>query len=137
MNIPEFDYQVLRLTDRFYECYHPKDYPEIMGKRGRAYSCLLIETHFDFFIAIPFRTEIKHKYAFHFRKSKRFRDHHSGLDYTKMIIIKNPEFVETKEAEVDSDEYAEMRNKIYVIVKGALSYLEDYLLHQNGKMEVH
>ncbi|MCF2681346.1 hypothetical protein JQM69_11765 [Faecalicatena contorta] len=54
-----------------------------------------------------------------------------------MIIIKNPDFIETKEAEIDSDEYAEMRNKIYVIVKGALSYLEDYLLLQKENMEVH
>lgn len=133
MNIPEYDYQVLRLTEEFYEQYPPWKYPEIMSKQKRGYSCLLIETHYDFFICVPYRTEIQHKFAYHFKKSKRSREHRSGIDFTKMIIIKNPDFIDCREAEIDSDEYAETRKKIHIIVKGALAFLDDYILHHNGK----
>ena len=133
LSVPEYDYQVLRLTEKFYEEYPPWKYPEIMDKRKRGYSCLLIETHYDFFICIPYRTEIHHKYAYHFKNSKRSKRHHSGVDFTKMIIIKNPEFIDYKEAEIDPDEYAETRKKIYEIVKKALRFLDDYIMHNKGE----
>lgn len=91
MSVPEYDYQVLRMTEKFFDHYPELEYPEIMRKKLRSYSCLLIETHYEFFICIPYRTEIRHKYAYHFKKSKRSREHRSGLDFTKMIIIKNAE----------------------------------------------
>lgn len=87
MNVPVYDYQVLRLTEKFFENYPLVKYPEMMGKKKRGYSCLLIETYYEFFICIPYRTEIRHKYAYHFKKSKRSKEHRSGLDFTKMIII--------------------------------------------------
>lgn len=90
------------------------------GKKRRGYSCLLIETHYDFFICIPYRTGIRHKYAYHFKNSKRSKEHCSGLGFTKMIIIKDEEFIDNKETEIDADEYAETRKNIYQIVKGAL-----------------
>lgn len=133
MSVPEYDYQVLRMTEKFFDHYPELEYPEIMRKKLRSYSCLLIETHYKFFICIPYRTEIRHKYAYHFKKSKRSREHRSGLDFTKMIIIKNAEFIDNKEAEIDADEYAETRNKIYEIVKKALSFLDDYIMHHTGE----
>lgn len=133
MDIPEYDYQVLRLTEKFFEQYPPLQYPEMMIKQRRGYGCLLIETHYDFFICVPYRTEIRHKYAYHFKSSKRSKDHHSGIDFTKMIIIKDSEFIDNREAEIDSDEYAETRKKINIIVKGVLNYLDDYILHHKGK----
>lgn len=84
----EYVYQILNLTDRFYKDYSLKEYDELLQKDKRAYNCLLIETHFDYYICIPFRTEISHKYAYKFKYSLRSRRHNSGLDYTKMIIVK-------------------------------------------------
>lgn len=133
MNVPVYDYQVLRLTEKFFENYPLVKYPEMMGKKKRGYSCLLIETYYEFFICIPYRTEIRHKYAYHFKKSKRSKEHRSGLDFTKMIIIKKDEYIDSKEAEIDADEYAETRKNIYMIVKGALAFLEDYISHCSGE----
>ncbi|MED9972286.1 MAG: hypothetical protein UE790_06615, partial [Lachnospira sp.] len=48
-----------------------------MKKNQRAYNCLLFQTHYDFFICIPYRTEIHHPYAFHFSKTKRSKAHKS------------------------------------------------------------
>lgn len=133
MDVPVYDYQVLRLTEKFFDSYPASEYPEMMGKKKRGYSCLLIETHYDFFICIPYRTEIRHKYAYRFKNSKRSKEHRSGLDFTKMIIIKDEGFIDNKEAEIDADEYAETRKNIYQIVKGALIFLEDYIMHCIGK----
>ena len=58
-------------------------------KKERRYACLLIQSHYGYFICIPYRTEISHKYAYHFRKSSRSQKHRSGLDYTKIAIIKD------------------------------------------------
>ncbi len=63
LDLPDFDYQILRLTEKFLDDYPVQNYPELMGKRGRGYSCLLIQTYYDYFICIPYRTGIKHKYA--------------------------------------------------------------------------
>ncbi len=133
LDLPDFDYQILRLTEKFLDDYPVQNYPELMGKRGRGYSCLLIQTYYDYFICIPYRTEIKHKYAYHFKNSKRSKEHCSGLDYTKMIIIKNPQYISNTDAVIDRDEYKETRHGIYKIVKDALSFLEDYIMYHTGK----
>lgn len=40
-------------------------------------------------ICVPFRSNVNHKYAFHFKESKRYKKSKSELDYTKTIIIKD------------------------------------------------
>ena len=44
MNLPENDYQILRLTDEFYRAYPNPPYREILKKEQRAYNCLLFHT---------------------------------------------------------------------------------------------
>ena len=66
-----------------------RHYKELLKKKERGYACLLIQSHYGYFICIPYRTEISHKYAYHFRKSSRSQEHRSGLDYTKIAIIKD------------------------------------------------
>jgi len=75
------------VTDLFYNTYPNPPYVEILKKGQRAYNCILFQTHYDYYICVPYRTEISHKYAFHFKKTKRSKLHKSGLDYTKIIII--------------------------------------------------
>ena len=77
MNLPQNDYQILRLTEHFYNAYPDPPYREVLKKNQRAYNCLLFQTHYDFFICIPYRTEIHHPYAFHFSKTKRSKAHKS------------------------------------------------------------
>ena len=137
MGIPENDYQILKLTNLFYQKYPNPPFVEIMNKNNRAYSCLLFQSHYDYFICVPYRTEISHKYAFHFKKTKRSRIHKSGLDYTKIIIISNGDFIDDKDALIDKDEYKETVRNIEKIKKDALEYVEKYIEHVKGVKCMH
>lgn len=87
MNLPENDCHILRLTDEFYHAYPNPPYKEILKKKHRAYNCLLFQSHYDYFICIPYRTEIRHPYVFHFTTTVRSKVHKSGLDYSKIVMI--------------------------------------------------
>ncbi len=132
MKLPENDYQILRLTDSFYNAYPAPPYIELLQKRQRAYNCLLFQTHYDYFICIPFQSKISHEYSFRFKKSKRSQKHKSGLDYTKIIIIGKTEYLDTKDAVIDRDEFIEMRKNLNKIKKEALEYVEEYIAHASG-----
>ena len=107
MGLPENDYQILRLTDDFYNAYPNPPYKEILKKKQRAYNCLLFQTHYDYFICIPYRTEISHQYAFHFTTTARSKAHKSGLDYSKIVIIAKTEYIDSTDAIIDKDEFNE------------------------------
>ena len=64
MSLPENDYQILKLTDDFYNTYPNPPYIEILKKKQRAYNCILFQTHYGYFICVPYRREISHKYAY-------------------------------------------------------------------------
>ena len=132
MNLPQNDYQILRLTEHFYNAYPEPPYREVLKKNQRAYNCSLFQTHYDFFICIPYRTEISHKYAYHFRKSSRSQKHKSGLDYTKIAIIKDISYID-RIAIIDQDEFAETRKHIYYIAEKAEQYIEEYKKHISGE----
>ena len=137
MNLPENDYQIMRLTDAFYNEYSGEIYREILKKRKRAYNCLLFESHYDYFICIPFRTEVSHKYAYHFKTSKRSRKHKSGLDYSKIIIVDKGQYLENRAAVIDKDEFKETMQHLEKIKKEALTFVEDYILHMKGIKLLH
>ena len=130
--LPEYDFQVLKLTPKFYEDYPNPPYVEIETKQARRYNCLLIQTHYDYFICVPFRSKVKHKYCYHFKKSARSRIGQSALDYSKVAIIKDTDYIDNVPGIVDSDEYTEMMQHINKIVKDAVSYVEDYVAYKNN-----
>lgn len=132
MNLPENDFQILKLTDEFYNAYPNPPYTEILKKRQRAYNCILFQTHYEYYICVPYRTEISHGYAFHFRNSLRSRVHKSGLDYTKILIINKNEYIDNKDAIVDQDEYNETMLNLRRIKREALEFVEDYVAHVKG-----
>ena len=57
----------------------------MLKKQKRAYNCLLFQTHYNYFICIPYRSEISHSFSYLFKKSKRSKQHSAGLDYTKIL----------------------------------------------------
>ena len=132
MNIPEKDFQILKLTDDFYHAYPNPPYTEILKKKQRAYNCILFQTHYDYFICVPYRTEISHSYAYLFKNSERSKKHKSGLDYSKIVIIKKSEYIDNKDALVDKDEYNETILKLKRIHRESLQYVEDYVAHMKG-----
>ena len=133
-----YDYQILKLSDLFYQAYPHSKYREILIKNTRSYNCLLLQTHYDYFICIPYRTEINHNYAFLFTATKRSRSHKSGLDYTKIIIIKNPVYLDSATiALIDKDEYIETVKNIDKISHSAMEFVEDNVNHHSGLSLLH
>ena len=75
-----------------------------------------MQTHYNYYICVPYRTEITHSYAYHFRKSARSRKHHSGLDYSKLVIIDKPEYIEDKIVKLSTKEiyyFETVDNKVF------------------------
>ena len=132
MCLPENDSQILKLTDAFYDAYPNPPYREILKKRARAYNCILFQTHYDYFICVPYRTEISHDYAYKFTSSMRSISHNSGLDYTKIVIINKKEYIGDIDALIDQDEYVETMTNLRRIKREALRFVEDYVLHMKG-----
>ena len=62
----EFEVAIYQLSAEFIRNYPSQQYPELMYKKGRPYSCLLIDLHLDYFICVPYRSSIHHKNAFFF-----------------------------------------------------------------------
>ena len=137
MSLPENDYQILKLTDDFYNTYPNPPYIEILKKKQRAYNCILFQTHYGYFICVPYRTEISHKYAYHFKNSARSIMHKSGLDYTKIVIITDKRFIDTQDALIDKDEYNETMVNLEKIKAEALAFVEEYVSHIKGEQLLH
>ena len=132
-----FDNQVLRLTPKFYTDYPQSECPEMLDKSDRPYNCLLIQTHYDYFICVPYRSEMQHNYGYKFRNSIRSRHHSSGLDYTKIIIVSNNEYIDTTTALVDNDEYIETMQNLPKIVREAQAFVDDYIAHCKEEVVLH
>ncbi|MBE5946896.1 MAG: hypothetical protein E7259_08175 [Lachnospiraceae bacterium] len=137
MIITDSDYQILNLTDIFFLSYPNPPFTEILKKQKRAYNCLLFQSHYDYFICVPYRSEINHNYAFMFKNSVRSQNHKSGLDYTKIVIIKDKRYIDNKDAIIDKDEYMETVANIRKIKEGALQFVEDYIKHKKGYLKLH
>ena len=131
---PEFDFQIYNLSPDFYLTYPNSTYPEILWNRGgRAYNCLLIETKSDYLICIPYRSNVHHRYAFHFRNSVRSAHTPSALDYRKMVIIKDLRYLDLLiRPIIDSDEYVETIQNMQRISREANEFLEDYISYVAG-----
>lgn len=128
-----FDYQVLNLTQQFYVDYPDPPYKEIVRKGNRPYNCLLLQSNYGYYICIPYRSHINHKYAYMFKNSIRSQRTNSGLDYSKIIIITDGKYLGVSDAVVDQDEYNETRNNIEYIKNDARKYVDNYVNHLLGK----
>ena len=134
----EYEVDICRLSPAFFAEYPPSNYPEIMTKDSRPYTCLMIETHKDYLICIPFRSSIHHDDAFLFTGTNRSRRTRSGLDYKKAIIIKDTSYIDSNTSiVVDNDEYTAMITNITKIVNDVHSYISKYINHVNGTAPLH
>lgn len=100
-----------------------------MLKDKRPYGCLLIKTHNDYYICVPFRSHIHHKNAFLFKNTERSKTDSSGLDYSKTVLIRPQDYDKylIENAVVDTDEYKAVRINIYKIEKQISKYIEGYV----------
>lgn len=100
-----------------------------MLKDKRPYGCLLIKTHNDYYICVPFRSHIHHKNAFLFKNTERSKTDSLGLDYSKTVLIRPEDYDKylIENAVVDTDEYKAVRINIYKIEKQISKYIEGYV----------
>lgn len=100
-----------------------------MLKDKRPYGCLLIKTHNDYYICVPFRSHIHHKNAFLFKNTEGSKTDSSGLDYSKTVLIRPEDYDKylIENAVVDTDEYKAVRINIYKIEKQISKYIEGYV----------
>ena len=126
------------LSHKFYSDYPSAQYPEIAVKKGRPYSCLLLEYIDGILICIPFRSHVHHKFAYHFKHSVRSKRTKSGLDYTKTVLIKDSEYIDnTTKAVVDQDEYKEVIENLSRISQEVYEYILDYKNDLNNVKKLH
>ncbi len=134
----EYDSELYMLSKEFMQAYPENEYPELMYKQGRPYTCLLIDSHQGYFICVPFRSSIGHKNAFIFRKTKRSRKTRSGLDYSKIVIIQKSAYLDSSNpVVVDQDEYKEMVINLPIIVCEVMEYIDTYIRHFNKIRPIH
>lgn len=133
----KYEIDIYLLSSNFINDYPSNQYPELMYKQGRPYSCLLIETNEDYFVCVPFRSAISHKNAFLFQDTKRSIRTKSGLDYSKIVLIKNTDYLDDKKAIVDQDEYNETMRNLPIIVSEVHNYLTTYINHVSGNAPIH
>lgn len=73
----------------------------------KAYNIAVFNSHKGYYVCVPFST---HKYAYRFKKSKRSKYNKSGVDYKKMIIIRNLDYIDDDNiAVIDKDEYIDYK----------------------------
>lgn len=133
----EYDVEIRKLSPQFMAAYPAAQYPELMHKDARPYTCLLIDTHADYLICLPFRSDISHKNAYLFQGTARSQKTPSGIDYSKAVIIKDPTYLDTAQAMVDNDEHTETMTNIRKIVSDAVAYVDGYMNHVNGTKRLH
>ena len=136
----EFDYQIRRLSTDFFNAYPESVFPEILRKEQRPYYCLVVDIHEDFFICIPYRSnlsqKLSNKQGFKFVNSRRSRQSPSGLDYRKIIIVRDLTYID-KPCVIDQDEYKLTLMSIPKIVTGAVEYVERYVKHVSKEQVLH
>lgn len=125
-------YQISYLSAEFYKKYNSSDYPEIEHKEERPYLVLLIKIDENTF-AIPFRTNVDHNSCYKFKNSQRETNSSTGLDYSKAVIVNNPEYISFP-ATIDNSEYIELNKKYFFIIKQFTSYVSDYKLFVSGEL---
>lgn len=133
----DFDMKLKKLSAQFYTDFPETLYPELLLKENRTYSCLTISCK-DYYICIPYRSNITRKNAFFFSKTNRSRQSKSGLDYEKIVIITDAEtYFDKTEPVIDNDEYIETIIECERIAEQALKYVENYINHINGTVKMH
>lgn len=124
-------YTLNKLAPCFYKDYPRDKYPEMESKRDRPYVVFVVKIDGVRF-AIPFRTNIRHAYAYKFKNTTRRTTSVTGIDYSKAVVITKPKYIGA-EATIDNKEYVELNNKFYFIIKQFTGYVRGFKKYLNGQ----
>lgn len=119
------------LKNDFFEAH--KNHSEILkNKERRPYLTLVIQCN-DKLFAIPFRSNVKHRYAFYFKTSQRKNKDIKGapaIDFTKAVVITEND-IERKCA-IDSKEWIELNKNYRFIVESFSDYVKAFINSLNN-----
>lgn len=121
------NYKICKLTKHFHNDFPSKKYPEMLIKPNRPYLCLIVKLHENTYLCIPYRSDIKHKNSYLFKNSHRSKKSSSGLDYSKMLILNNLDYLSY--GIIDNDEHKETMQNINIITKKVIRYIKTYKDH--------
>ena len=132
------NYEIRKLSFEFYKAYPQNQYKEILRKNGRSNDVVLFEIDYlaDYYVCVPFRTEMKHNNGYKFKFSARSKNHQSGLDFSKLVIISNSAFIR-EDSTIVCDEYIEFEKQEDQIHKKLAKYIYDYVEHVKGDVPLH
>lgn len=108
-------------------------FPQILKKEDRYYGLLQIEYN-GFVFAIPFRSNLNHKYGF---KTILSGKSWCGLDYSKSIVIKPSDLQDTQFKLRDNTEYEKVKNNLGKITLKFGQYIDMYILAVNTGEDLH
>lgn len=112
------------LSNLFYQKH--QCHKEILKKVNRPYCIVVIKIN-NIDIGIPFRSNIKHKYAYYTERRQDNKLSRAGLDYTKAVVINLNEDVDTtRKAQIRKEDYKVLLGKEYIVQKGFEKFLAKY-----------
>ena len=127
------DINLHKLSTRFYQNYPHEEYPELLTKQERPYCCLTFYDERGFYICIPYRSNVAQpNNAYMLRTRRNSTRQNPGLDYSKIVIIKEESYIDDAIAVIDTDNYVNTVTHIERIKNDALSYVDTYINHHRG-----
>lgn len=84
--------------------------------------------------AIPFRTNVKHKYCYKFINTNRDTNSSTALDFSKAVIVNDESFIGV-EAKIDQKEFVELSSKSIFIINKFKNFVSKYkkIMQNPGK----
>ena len=83
-----------------------EEYPELLTKQERPYCCLTFYDERGFYICIPYRSNVAQpNNAYMLRTRRNSTRQNPGLDYSKIVIIKEESYIDDAIAVIDTDNY--------------------------------
>lgn len=120
------------LSTEFYKAYTHDKYPELLKKENRPYLILIIELDGIQF-GIPFRTNIKHRFAYKFINSNKVTETITGLDFSKAVVIEDPKYLGER-AFVDFNENRDVLSHYKEIKEKFIKYVYNVKKYINGEI---
>lgn len=113
--------RIVFLSESFYRDHPSPPFRELEQKQNRPYIVFLIELEGHRW-AIPFRSHIRHRYAFFTDPENR-----CGIDYSKAVVVDKPEYIDEKaRPHLRQNEYETLRGNEHTVQMGFEKYLKLY-----------
>lgn len=115
------NFRIAFLSESFYQDHPNPPFKEMEQKQNRPYIVFLIEFEGHRW-AVPFRSHIRHRYAFFTDPENR-----CGIDYSKAVVVDKPEYIDEKtRPHLRPNEFEALRGNEYAVQKGFEKYLKLY-----------